>query len=96
MEFLQQMIGAIEHYPADSVKLEIIDVDFPGDSLNESETGTFRVKVTNEGPLDMTNVTLQIQGENNTLVKTTGAVAPLVDHFTSPTLVERSVEEDRW
>ena len=45
MEFLQQMIVAVEHYPAEYVKLEIIDVDFPGDSLNESETGTFRVKV---------------------------------------------------
>jgi hypothetical protein len=86
MAFFQNMIDEIEHYPAGNVKLEIVDVEIPGTALNEGERGFFRVRVTNNGSLDLTNVTLRIHGQNGTLVKSIGATSPLVEDFISPVL----------
>ena len=75
------MTAAVEAYPAASVDLEIIDVVVPGSVLNVSETASFRVKVTNRGPLEMTGVTLRIKGLNGATVKQNGAAAPFVPEF---------------
>jgi hypothetical protein len=42
---------AIETYPDDNVKLHMVDLAFRGSVLNASETATFNVKVTNNGPV---------------------------------------------
>ncbi len=56
------MTAARETYPGTNVTLEIIDVGIPGDARNTGEVGTFRVKVTNTGPLHLDGVTLRIKG----------------------------------
>jgi hypothetical protein len=51
-----------------------VEVDVPGTVLNTGEVGSFRVQLTNNGLLDITNVTLKVRGRAGTLVKT-GAAA---------------------
>jgi len=62
--FLDNMIEAIETYPQTYLTLEIYDVDPPGTgtAINEGEDVTFRVHVHNSGPLDVTDLTLLIEG----------------------------------
>ena len=81
----EDMTAAVEAYPAASVDLEIVDVDIPGSVINVNERPTFRVKVTNRGPLEMTGVTLRIKGLNGATVKQNGAAAPFVSEFVTST-----------
>ena len=69
-----------------NVQLEIVEVTFSGSGLNEDEHGTFRVKVTNKGPLVLTDVTLRIKGQNGALVANGGAAAPFVSDFVTQAL----------
>jgi hypothetical protein len=55
------------------VSLDIVDVTHPGDFINVSEIGTFQARVTNNGDLNMTTVSLDIDGKNGTLVSTAQA-----------------------
>ena len=71
--FFNDFRAAMHDYPEQFVELEIVEVDFPGSVLNTSDEGSFRVLLTNNGLLDMTDVTLKIQGRAGTLVKTGGA-----------------------
>ncbi len=57
------MTAARETYPGTNVTLEIIDVGIPGDARNTGEVGTFRVKVTNTGPLPLDGVTFGPRGD---------------------------------
>ena len=81
----EDMTAAVAAYPAASVDLEIVDVDIPGSVINVNERPTFRVKVTNRGPLEMTGVTLRIKGLNGATVKQNGAAAPFVSEFVTST-----------
>ena len=81
----EDMTAAVEAYPAASVDLEIVDVVFPGSVINVNERPSFRVKVTNRGPLEMTGVTLRIKGLNGATVKQNGAAAPFVSEFVTTT-----------
>jgi hypothetical protein len=81
----EDMISAVEGYPAASVELEIVDVVYPGDVINVNERPSFRVKVTNRGALEMTGVTLRIKGLNGATVKQNGAAAPFVPEFVTTT-----------
>jgi len=81
----EDMTAAVEAYPAASVDLEIVDVVFSGSVINVNETASFRVKVTNRGPLEMTNATLRITGLNGATVKQNGAAAPFVPEFVTTT-----------
>jgi hypothetical protein len=74
------MTDAVASYPATYVDLEIVDVVTPG-VLNVLERPSFRVKVTNRGPLELTGVTVKIKGLNGATVKQNGAAAPLVQEF---------------
>ena len=74
----EDMTAAVGAYPAASVDLEIVDVVVPGSVINVNEKPSFRVKVTNRGPLEMTGVTLRIKGLNGATVKQNGAAAPFV------------------
>ena len=75
------MTRAVETYPETNVQLEIVEVTFPDDALNVEEVGSFKVQVTNTGPLNLTNVTLRIKGLNGATVANNNIVAPFVSEF---------------
>lgn len=79
------MTAAVEAYPAAYIDIEIIDVVTPGSVLNVGERPSFKVKVTNRGPLELTDVTLRIKGVNGATVKQNGAAAPYVSEFVTTT-----------
>lgn len=81
MAYFDDMQAALEAYPLTDVQLEIVDVTFPGSALNTGEVGTFRVKVTNTGPLNLTGVTVRVTGQNGAKVANNGAAAPFVSDF---------------
>jgi hypothetical protein len=70
---ITELNTAVATYPETNVVLEIVEVEFPYDALNVDEEGSFRVRVTNNGPLNLTDVTLKIKGLNGALVKSGGA-----------------------
>lgn len=81
-----EMTTAVETYPVANVTLEIVDVTFPGNALNIIEEGKFKVKVTNNGPLVLTGVTLKIKGLNGATVKDNGVLAQFVSEFVTQPL----------
>lgn len=82
MTILQELDDELKAYPETNVQLEIVEVDFSsGDALNKSETAFFRVRVTNIGLVNMTNVSLRITGLNGATVANNGAAAPFVSEF---------------
>jgi hypothetical protein len=70
----EDLVAAVEAYPQSFIKIEIIDVEFPDDVLNVDEIGSFKVKVTNTGALNIDNVTLKVKGAHGALVNSGGAV----------------------
>lgn len=81
MGFFDDMTTAVMQYPATSVEIEVVDLDYPGAGLNSHEEGTFRVQVTNAGALNMLDVKLHIKGLNGTTVKPAGDDADYVTEF---------------
>jgi hypothetical protein len=71
--FFNEFRAAMHDYPEQFVVLEIVEVEFPNDALNTKEKGSFRVRLTNNGLLDMTDVTLKVRGLSGMKVKTGGA-----------------------
>jgi hypothetical protein len=70
MAFFDDMGGAVRTYPDTKVTVEIIDFDVAsGDVMNVSEVGTFKVKITNTGVLDMTKVTLRLVAANGATLR---------------------------
>ena len=70
MGILQDLDAAIRSYIADSVSLDVVDVTTQGSSINIQEVCGFQARVSNNGLLKMTDVSLQIDGLNGTLVGT--------------------------
>jgi hypothetical protein len=62
------------------------EINFPAEALNATETATFRVQVSNTGPLELTNLTLRIKGLNGASVANNGAAAPVVSDFVTQEL----------
>jgi hypothetical protein len=81
MAFFDDMTTALETYPVANVTLEIIEVDFPGSALNARDEGTFKVRVNNNGPLELTDVTLRVSGQNGATVANNGAGAVFATEF---------------
>jgi hypothetical protein len=75
MIVIDDLVAAANEYPTTSVVLEIVDVTFPGTAINSLEEGTFRVKVTNRGPLEIDNLRLTISGENGIQIKGNSVIA---------------------
>ncbi len=69
MSVIDDLTAAVEAYPKSNVQIQIEDVQFPGEVLNVDEEGTFKVRVTNNGPLNLTDVTVKIKGLNGALVR---------------------------
>jgi hypothetical protein len=85
---LDQIAGAVAAYPATDVRLDIIDVTFPGDALNTNEQGGFVVKVTNNGPLTMKDVLVKVVAKNGAQVKNGSALAVFDSEAISANIIE--------
>jgi hypothetical protein len=86
MAFFDDMTQALETYPQTNVDIEIIDFKpANGKALNVDEVATFAVKVTNRGPLNLTNVRLLLKALNAKLI---GVAGQPVDSKHSATLAE--------
>jgi hypothetical protein len=83
MAFFDDMTAALATYPVTDVALEIVDVVISGNVLNVTEEATFKVKVTNNGPLNLTGVTLRIKGQHGATLRGPGII------FTPPPAVPR-------
>jgi hypothetical protein len=81
--FFDDMLVALEAYPETYVTLEIIDVvaEDEGEVVNVRDEWTFKVKLTNNGPLNLTGVTVRIDGVNGATVKAEGAAAQFASEF---------------
>jgi hypothetical protein len=69
--------------PVDNVDLEFVDLEFAGDVLNKNETAQFRVKVTNRGALNMTQVRLHIEAQHGAKVADAAIIATFEDGIDS-------------
>jgi hypothetical protein len=69
MAFFDDMKDELKIYPVDNVLIEIVDFDEPGDAYNIDEEASFKVKVTNTGPLNLTDITLRIKGQHGATLK---------------------------
>lgn len=76
MSAIDDLAGAMDRYPQDETTIEIIDVKLVNDdpnnsdtSINEEETWQFRVRLTNNGHLDMTEVSVHVAGLAGTTVR---------------------------
>jgi hypothetical protein len=81
--FFDDMLVALEAYPETYVTLEIIDVviEEGEDVVNVNDEATFKVKLTNSGPLNLTDVTVRIDGVHGATVKKEGAAAQFEEDF---------------
>ncbi len=91
MGFIDDYTTGINTYPDENVVIEIVDVDVNGGgALNTNDEGSFRVQVTNNGPLTLTDVVLKVEGLNGTKVKQNGAGSSYEQVFlTSSGVVEQ-------
>jgi hypothetical protein len=89
MAFFDDMAAELEAYPETYVELEIVNVNFTGSALNEEEQATFNVRVTNNGPLRLDNVTVRVKGLNGALVKNSNALAQFESEFVSASTIDR-------
>ncbi len=87
MAFFNDMAAALAAYPETEVTLEFVEVGIPGEALNVGETATFKVKITNNGPLDLTGVTLRVKGLNGAKVADIGVIAPFEPEFVTQAAV---------
>ena len=70
MSAIDDLATAIREYPDTHITLEIISFTPAGGTvLNQSEEATFMVRVTNNGLLEMLDVTLSIAAESGALLK---------------------------
>ena len=79
MTFFDDFAAALQTYPADSVTLKITDVSVEtgtSGSVNVNEIWKFKVKVENNGNINMANVILHVSGENNATLSTAGKNGP--------------------
>ena len=72
---LTELNTAIATYPETNVQLELVEVELDDNeqTLNVSEGGRYRVQITNNGDMNLADVTLKIKGLNGAQVKTGSA-----------------------
>ena len=83
MTIIDDLVRAIEAYPHESITLEIVAVDPPGDAINTGEAVSFRIEAANSGPLDVNDLIVFVEGLNGTEVRQNGAAAQFVSSFTT-------------
>jgi hypothetical protein len=74
MGFFDDMTDAVASYPAEDVLIEIVDFQKIGNAFNVNEEATFKVKVTNTGPLDLVGTTVRVKGLNGARLKAPGQI----------------------
>jgi len=62
MSVIKDLRREIMDYATDCCDLKIVDVNFPGNVINENEEFTFKVRITNQDCLDMENVCVEVIG----------------------------------
>ena len=82
MGLLDDLHDEVNNYAHNYLELSIVQVDPPGDFINEDEDVAFRIQVSNPGPLDVNNLSLLVTGLNGTDVKSNGTNSAYVDSFT--------------
>jgi hypothetical protein len=65
MTVIQDLASEMAAYPDEQVQMEIIDFQEPGNVINPGEVCTFRVRIKNKGHLNMSNVSLHVNGTND-------------------------------
>lgn len=100
MGFFDDFASAVTNYPSASVNLQIVSVEVvsgTAGSVNVNEVWRFQVRITNNGHLNMKNVTLHLQGQSGAQVSssstsgfttgiiTTAAVASVPAHGSGTT-----------
>lgn len=84
MGLLSEITAEVENYPRDYLEIEIFEVEWPGDVIDVNEQVTFRVRVSNSGPLHVDNLELLVEGLNGAAeVKGNNAQAQWEDSFTT-------------
>ena len=78
MGIFEDMTTELATYPVNNVVLEIVDVAVPGNVLNVTEEATFKVRITNNGPLNLTGVTLRIKGQHGAKLKRPAVIDPSI------------------
>ena len=68
MGMIDDLLSAIDDYPEESVEISIVDFREPGTHINVNETCSFRVRVENNGPLDLDDLILHIESSGFTRV----------------------------
>jgi hypothetical protein len=75
MSVLDDIANAMDSYPRDETTIEVVNVDRVGNAadndVNASEIWEFHVKLTNNGHVNMSGVSLHILGLNGTTVRET-------------------------
>jgi hypothetical protein len=73
MPILTDIANELDRYPADQTTIEFVNVEKVGDpddtDVNEREIWQFHVRLTNNGHLDMSNVSVHILGLNGAKVR---------------------------
>ncbi len=68
MGFFNDMAAAIEDYPVTDMTVQLVNVASTGTVVNINDEGTFSVKVTNNGGLNVRGLKLRVDGQNGAKV----------------------------
>ena len=68
MSVLNEIATALENYPADEVTLTAVDVNPPGAVIDVNETVPFQIRIANNGHVNMTGLSLHVNGRNGATV----------------------------
>ncbi len=85
IQFLEDLTDAIEQYPHEYLTIEIVNVSYPGRTINRQDDVSWYFQVSNRGPLVARELSFLIEGLNGTEVKGSGAVAQWVSSWTTST-----------
>ena len=78
---LTDLNTAIAEYPETNVQLEIVSLQFPGDVVNVDDEGGCKIKIINDGLLNLRGVTLSVKGLNGALVASADLRDPFVEEI---------------
>jgi hypothetical protein len=66
---LDQLVAEVEAYPLTDMQVEVLDLSFADGEINVNDVEAFRIRVTNHGPLTVTQLRLKVTGLNGALVR---------------------------
>jgi len=100
MPLIDDFANEVNSYPANNVTLTVVDLAVTPTgtvgAINVNEVWAFRVRVANNGTLNMTNVSLLIEGQNGTTVSgipSTGLWVHSINPLALPALNAHSTQD---